>query len=147
MIREMSVDDIDMVLEIEEDSFVDAWNYDHFVYEIQFNPFSFLWVIENEEKEIVGFADLWIMFERAERFNIAIRKDQQNKGYGFELMQHIEKLAVEEGCETISLEVRVSNKNAISLYEKCGFAIINTKKNYYYWKGVSEDGHFMMKGI
>ena len=66
MIREMSVDDIDMVLEIEEDSFVDAWNYDHFVYEIQFNPFSFLWVIENEEKEIVGFADLWIMFERAE---------------------------------------------------------------------------------
>ena len=117
MIREMSVDDIDMVLEIEEDSFVDAWNYDHFVYEIQFNPFSFLWVIENEEKEIVGFADLWIMFERAEIANIAIRKDQQNKGYGFELMQHIEKLAVEEGCETISLEVRVSNKNAISLYE------------------------------
>ena len=51
MIREMSVDDIDMVLEIEEDSFVDAWNYDHFVYEIQFNPFSFLWVIENEEKD------------------------------------------------------------------------------------------------
>lgn len=43
-------------------------------------------------------------------------------------MQHIEKLAIEAHCETIALEVRVSNKSAISLYKKCGFEIINTKK-------------------
>ncbi|HPW53965.1 MAG TPA: ribosomal protein S18-alanine N-acetyltransferase [Erysipelotrichaceae bacterium] len=147
MIREMLVSDIDEVMEIEEVSFSDAWNYDHFVYEILFNPYASIWVLENEESEIVGFADLWIMFERAEIANIAIRKDQQGRGLGYKLMQHIEKLAIEAHCETIALEVRVSNKSAISLYKKCGFEIINTKKNYYYWKGVSEDGHFMMKGI
>ncbi|MGI6608872.1 MAG: ribosomal protein S18-alanine N-acetyltransferase [Erysipelotrichaceae bacterium] len=147
MIRKMSVSDIDTVLEIEEDCFTDAWNFGHFFYEIQLNPFSSVWVLENEEKEIIGFVDLWIIFERAEIANIAVRKDQQNKGYGFKLMQHIEKLAIEAMCETIALEVRVSNKSAISLYQKCGFEIINTKKNYYRWKGFSEDGYFMMKGI
>lgn len=81
MIREMLVSDIDEVMEIEEVSFSDAWNYDHFVYEILFNPYASIWVLENEESEIVGFADLWIMFERAEIANIAIRKDQQGRGW------------------------------------------------------------------
>ncbi len=147
MIRKMRVSDIDDVLEIEEDNFVDAWHFGQFIYEIQFNPYSSVWVIENEKNEIVGFVDLWIMFERAEIANIAVKKDQQHKGFGFKLMQHIEQLAIEAECETIALEVRVSNKSAISLYKKCGFEIINTKKNYYYWKGVAEDAHFMMKGI
>ncbi len=146
MIRKMTVDDIDTILEIEEDNFVDAWNYEHFVYEIMFNPFSNVWVLE-ENDEIIGFVDLWILFEKAEIANIAIKKEKQNKGYGYQLMQFIEKMAMEKNCETISLEVRVSNKSAISLYQKCGFVIIKTKKNYYSWKGVSEDGHFMMKGI
>lgn len=147
MIREMLESDIDAVLEIEEDCFVDAWNYNHFVYEIKFNPCSSVWVMENEEKEIVGYVDLWILFERAEIANIAIKKDQQGKGLGFKLMQHIEQLAIEAMCETISLEVIVSNKSAIDLYKKCGFEIINIKKGYYRWHGVSEDGYFMMKGI
>lgn len=39
------------------------------------------------------------------------------------------------------LEVRVSNKNAIKLYEKFGFKIVKTLENYY----ENEDGYKMVR--
>ena len=34
-------------------------------------------------------------------------------------------------CKSITLEVRQNNQSAISLYKKCGFKIISTRKRYY----------------
>ena len=41
------------------------------------------------------------------------------------------KDAEEEGCEVISLEVRVSNERAIRLYQKSGFIKAAVRKGYY----------------
>jgi ribosomal-protein-alanine N-acetyltransferase len=35
------------------------------------------------------------------------------------------------GLKAFTLEVRISNKNAISLYEKCGFENAGIRKNFY----------------
>ena len=58
-------------------------------------------------------------------------------------MDHVEQTDINDGCENIALEVRVSNLPAIRLYEKKGFIVINLKPNYY----DTEDGLRMMKGI
>ena len=62
-----------------------------------------------------------------------------------ELEDHAKKTAIEHLCENISLEVRVSNYSAISLYKKNKYIILNTKKGYY--TDNNEDAYLMMKGI
>ena len=142
MIRKMRQSDLPQIVEIEKRCFSNPWNSKQYEYELNDNPYSSLWVLE-EDGQIIGYYDLWIMFENADLANIAVDVPFQKKGYGEQLMNHMEKLAMEKGCENIGLEVRVSNENAIRLYEKHGFFIINTKPNYY----KTEDGYRMMKGI
>lgn len=146
MIRKMMTSDLDEVLKIEKDSFYDYWNRDQFLYELNDNPYAELYVITLDDK-IIGYYDLWLIFEHAEIATIAIDEKYRGNHYGKMLMQDIEERAMNNNCETISLEVRVSNKQAIGLYEKSGFIIINTKAGYYKTANGFEDGYFMMKGI
>ena len=122
MIRPMTNEDLKYVSELEKAIFTDAWSLEDFNYELNDNPFSKLWVFE-DNNEIVGYLGIWIVFDRAELTTIGLKEE----------------------CELMCLEVRVSNKQAISLYEKHGFNKIAIKKNYY--KDNHEDAHTMMKGV
>ena len=146
MIRKLKKSDLDAVLEIEKQCFDDAWSRNDYLYEIYDNPYAQLWVLVEDDK-VVGYYDLWVTFEQAEIANIAVLPDYQHKGYGQQLMKHLERKAMEAGCETIGLEVRVSNENAIRLYESQGFTVINVKQGYYRHNGKYEDAYRMMKGI
>ena len=142
MIRKMRKSDLKEIVEIEQRCFKNPWNMKQYEYELYDNPYSNLWVLE-EDGRIIVFYDLWIMFDNADIANIAVDTPYQKKGYGRQLMNHLENQAVNKGCENIGLEVRVSNEAAIKLYERHGFSIINTRVNYY----KDEDGYRMMKGI
>ncbi|WP_339366100.1 GNAT family N-acetyltransferase, partial [Vallitalea maricola] len=48
-----------------------------------------------------------------------------------------------QGIISFTLEVRVSNKNAIKLYEKLGFKIAGLRKNFY--DKPKEDAYIMWK--
>lgn len=146
MIRKMTLEDLEEVLKIENESFFTPWSKQQYLYELNENPYSNLYVYTIDDK-IVGYCDLWLIFEHAEIATIAVSKDYRKNHIGQKLMEHIELLAIDNCCETISLEVRVSNQSAINLYKKCGFIIINTKKSYYKISSGFEDGYFMMKGI
>ena len=61
------------------------------------------------------------------------------------MMNYIVEQAELNGCENVSLEVRVSNDKAIKLYEKNGFININTRKNYY--DDNHEDAYLMVKPL
>ncbi len=106
------------------------------------NPYAQIYVLEKDGK-VVGYYDLWIIFENSELARIAVDPQYRRKGNAALMMEHVERTASDCGCENIALEVRVSNLAAISLYEKNGFIVINTKPNYY----DTEDGLRMMKGI
>ena len=49
-------------------------------------------------------------------------------------MNHMLNLCKEKQCENITLEVRIDNDIAISLYEKFQFKKIAIRKNYYQTK-------------
>ena len=147
MIRKIRKSDLDQVMVIEQACFHDAWKRKDYEYEMYENPYSTIWVLE-EEGKIIGYYDLWITFDQAEIANIAVLPEYQGKGYGSFLMKHLEQQAVNEGCQAIGLEVRVGNEKAIALYERNGFFTINTKPGYYKNKdGTFEDAYRMMKGI
>ena len=142
MIRKMRHSDLKQVLEIEERSFKEPWTLKQYDYELHDNPYATLWVME-KDGTIIGYYDLWIIFENAELANIAVDTIYRNQGYGQQLMDHLQQQAINRGCENISLEVRVSNEAAIRLYEKNDFFTVSLRKDYY----KDEDGYRMMKGI
>jgi ribosomal-protein-alanine N-acetyltransferase len=144
MIRRMNEEDLDAVVQMEKDLFPSGcWPKKEFLYEMQENPFAWLLVLE-EEGEIQGYGDLWIMYEQAQIANIAVARSWQGQGKGSELLQAMIALAAEKGCETMSLEVRLSNSRALALYEKYGFIQANIRKNYY---EDGEDANLMIKPL
>lgn len=144
----MKLSDLDQIMNIEKQCFHDAWTKEHYLYELKENPYAHLWVIgDPNTDEIWGYYDLWIIFEHAEIANIAVLPAYQGKGYGKQLLDHLHQQASQYECETISLEVRVSNQKAIRLYEQYDFSVINIKPGYYKDANGFEDAYYMMKGI
>ncbi len=52
---------------------------------------------------------------------LAVKPSQQRKGYGKELMSHVENLLQSKGCPKINLQVRNTNKAVISFYSSIGY--------------------------
>ena len=144
IIREMAERDLDEVVDIENELFTDAWKLDYFLHELRENDLSHYYVME-DDGVIIGYGGLWILFENCDITNVAITKKRQGEGLGMLLLNHLLNKAYEEGCEYVHLEVRVSNRNAISLYERNGFAITRTRKGYY--SDNHEDAYDMIKCI
>ena len=83
--------------------------------------------------EIVGYGVL--VFHRgtalARLYSLAIDKRHSGKGLGRKLLNRLEGLARERGSTYLRLEVKSSDKSAISLYESCGYRRFAHKENYY----------------
>lgn len=144
MIRLMSEADLPCIMTLENELFSLAWKEEDYLYELNENEYSTLWVLE-VDGVIAAYAGLWIMFEQAQITTIATSKTFQRKGYGDQLLSYIEKFASINGAETISLEVRVSNVSAQKLYKKHDYITVSTRKAYY--SDNHEDAYLMMKGI
>lgn len=64
--------------------------------------------------------------------SIAVRREHRRLGLGYALMAFAMKSMHEDyKCSETYLEVRVSNKPAISLYEKLGYRVVKVEKGYY----------------
>ena len=111
MLRKMEERDIQAVLEIEELCFTSRWSETMLRYEMSENEFASFYVYE-AANEIVGFIDFWITFEECQLAQIAVHPSHRRKGIADLMMQKMESIANQEGCERITLEVRVSNTAA-----------------------------------
>ncbi|MGN1275637.1 MAG: ribosomal protein S18-alanine N-acetyltransferase [Floccifex sp.] len=127
--REMTDKDLNCILELEANCFKEPWNEKECLYELHENPFSHGWILEDDG--IVGYAFLWETFEMAQVARIGIDSSFRKKGYGHVLLQYLIQRAKEQGCEFITLEVRVSNEAALALYKKNNFIQVNVSKRYY----------------
>lgn len=76
--------------------------------------------------------------------NIAVLPRFRKQGIGEAILNTIIKNHKDE-LEFISLEVRVSNDAAISLYEKLGFKVVGTRKRFY--EHPTEDALIMTKTL
>jgi ribosomal-protein-alanine N-acetyltransferase len=144
MIRAAEDQDLDRIAELENVLFADSpWPWKEFEHELHENPFAIL-LVDEEEGRVVGYLDYWILYEQAQVATIGVDPEYQNRGIGSALLSYAEKDAADQGCETFSLEVRVSNAKARHLYEKHGFIQVNIRKGYY---ENGEDAYLMVKPI
>jgi ribosomal-protein-alanine N-acetyltransferase len=137
IIRLADKNDIDAVFRIEREQVRGTWKREYFENELV-NDISYFFVIETQENnEIIGFIIFWIIDEIAELHSIAIDEKYKKSGFATKLIYHMYDLIKANGVNEIFLEVRASNKAAISLYKKKGFKEIAKINNYY--KNPKED--------
>lgn len=130
VMRPMLLDDIPDILIIEHESFTLPWSSEAFRNELTHNQFARYLVMEKDGKP-VGYAGMWTVLDEAHVTNIAIRTAYRGQGLGELLLRRMMSYAWELGMIRITLEVRVSNHVAQSLYEKLGFRGIGLRKGYY----------------
>ena len=131
-IRRMKEDDLPAVRTIEALSFSNPWSDSTFLGEIQNTPVSFpLVVVRKPSDKVIGYIIYWHIREDVQVNNIAVHPDFRGKGIGEALMRHVIDRVRKNGATFMTLEVRLSNAAAVTLYKKLGFDILGTRKNYY----------------
>ena len=75
-----------------------------------------------------GFIHIQNGLDIIDLLNIIVKPEYQNQGIGSVLLKYI---IDNKQDKKIMLEVRSKNTNAIKLYQKYDFKIINIRKNYY----------------
>ena len=88
-------------------------------------------LLPSSRQYVVGFASIWVMANEAHITNIAVRNLYQRQGIGERLLISIIDLVAKLNVNIITLEVRVSNTPAHSLYNKYGFTQIGVRPGYY----------------
>ncbi len=143
-IREMLIEDVDQVIEVEKNSFSTPWSKEAFNLEITKNILARYLVAELEDK-IVGYGGLWLIVDEGHITNIAVDEGHRNKGIGSLLLEGLIKICKEWNSKSMTLEVRESNEEAKNLYKKYGFKEYGIRPGYY--ADDNEDAIIMWKKI
>ena len=80
---------------------------------------------------VLGFVGLWFMGDEAHIITIAVDEASRGKGIGELLLIGSIEMAMRKQATLVSLEARVSNYVAQSLYQKHSFRKVGTRKAYY----------------
>jgi ribosomal-protein-alanine N-acetyltransferase len=136
MIRKANTLDAIQIAELDGTVFQDNLGLNFIQNDLENNPTANYFVYESKGR-IVGYLNCWVN-DNTEILNFAVYEEFRNKGIGDLLYKEVERIAV----GIISLEVRVSNKNAIKFYKKRGFIEVAVRKNYY---SNGEDAILMIK--
>jgi len=114
--------------EIHSQSFDKPWSLENFQNILKLSStFGFC---QNE-----GFILCSDLGDSIEILTFAVLKTARRKGIGTQLMAQVQNFAINHHKKHIFLEVNITNKPAISLYQKCGFIQTGTRKNYYHEQG------------
>ena len=100
------------------------------------------YIVARHDAEVVGYAGMMFTGLEAHVTNIAVDPTFHGRKVGTRLLLTLITEAIARGAETISLEVRVSNQPAQSMYEKFGFKVVSTRKGYYI--ETNEDAYVMV---
>ena len=128
-LREMTVEDIESVIEGETKAFGTSLGYDLIYTDLTLNPYAHYMVLEID-KEVHGYIGLWIN-ENSEIINFYVDEEYRGYGFGKMMLDFAIKLCSLSKVNNLTLEVRESNQVARNLYEKHGFKFSHKRERYY----------------
>lgn len=140
-INKLSESNVNKVRQIEEECFAHPWSLDSIRAELD-KEGSFFFVAEDNGSP-VGYIGFNIVLDEGYIANVAVRHKYRRQGIAKILIQTVIDTAVNNNLAFVTLEVRPSNRNAVSLYKKYGFEEVGRRKNFY--RDPTEDGLIMTK--
>lgn len=155
----MQAADLDAVLAIESVSHIHPWSRGNFEDSLAAGHWAYC-IRPHVDQAIKGtFLDpavLWaycILFPAVDELhllNITVSPKLRKLGLAARMMGAIEGVAAQQDIPRILLEVRPSNTDALTLYQRLGYEQIGVRKNYYpadEQSGAREDALVMAKSI
>ncbi|MCB2230959.1 GNAT family N-acetyltransferase/peptidase C39 family protein [bacterium] len=141
-IRLATIDDLPALVALEERSFKSDRFTESQIEYLLTRAHATVLVIEYEGRVVGGAIMLWRRSLSLGRlYNIAIDPTIQGKGLGKTLLAACEEEAVFRRCDSVSLEVRADNEQAIGFYLKYGYETVEELDDYY------EDGSTGLKMV
>ena len=138
----MTIGDLKGVLAIENAAFCNPWSRNSFLYELQENQRA-VYLVAREDDRVVGYTGMWVIFDEGHITNLAVHPGYRRRGVGTRLLDELTSVAKARRVSRLTLEVRVSNIGAQSLYAKHGFVNCGIRNRYY--RDNNEDAIIMWK--
>ena len=139
-IRRCERDDVHAVIDINMETLPEHYS-DYFYYEI-LSEFPETFLIAELDGAIVGYVMCRTEYgfshlkklglaRKGHVVSIAVKEQHRGKGVGTMLMKAAQDAMVEKDATESYLEVRVTNNEAISLYQRLGYAVTSRLEAYY----------------
>ena len=129
-IEPMRMEDVPDVHRIEAASFPTPWPDYAFKQEIQTNRLAHYLVVKAGD-ETIGYGGMWLMVDEAHITTFAVLPEWRRRGVGARLMLALMNVAIDLRAHLMTLEVRLSNHSARSLYGRFGFKPVGIRPRYY----------------
>jgi len=129
VIRRLRITDLDAVDQIERRSYPTPWSRSMFAGELA-KPASICLGAFVEER-LAGYMIISRYVDAWHVMNIAVDPDFRRRGIGTLLLERLFEVTDDGVRRGYTLEVRVSNEDAIRLYERLGFRARGVRRGYY----------------
>jgi ribosomal-protein-alanine N-acetyltransferase len=97
-----------------------------------------------ESSRVIGYVGFRLQDSGGHITTIALHPDWRGRGFGDLLLSVALERMVERGVDAVTLEMRPSNDVAYQLYQKYGFQVVQTRRDYY---RDGEDAWLMMVNV
>jgi ribosomal-protein-alanine N-acetyltransferase len=147
-LRALDTADLDAVERIEQASYPTPWSRSMFVTELA-KPSSLCIGAYAEDGELTGYLVVSRYVDAWHVMNVAVAPDFRRRGIASALLRRLFSVTADDAQRGYTLEVRVSNLDAIRLYERLGFTGRGVRRGYYtdnredaliMWRSPSLDG-------
>ena len=119
-LRRLEAGDLDVVEEIERESYPTPWSRSMFDAELR-KPSSLALGAFSENDQLLGYAFVSRYVDAWHVMNVAVAIAYRRRGIAVALLERLFDVTASDQRRGYTLEVRVSNTGAIGLYERLGF--------------------------
>ena len=140
-IRAMQDMDVEPISRLEEETFSMPWSRDSFLSMI--HNINARYYVAEENGHIVGGCGVLMAAGEGNITNVVVDKNFRGQGIGTKMLQYLIEEGKKNGLYAFTLEVRVSNVQAIHVYEKLGFFSEGIRPDFY--EKPKEDAMIMWK--
>ena len=132
---------VPQIADLERANFSAPWSVNSIESELN-NPLS-LWLVAIDGDTVLGYVGSQTVMGESDMMNVAVHPDYRKQGIATTLIVGLVEELRKRGSHCLTLEVRASNENAISLYQKLEFQQVGCRKNYY--RNPKEDALILRK--
>jgi len=130
-LRDLTARDLAGVERIERTSYPTPWSRSMFAGELAKPSSVCLGAFDVESGDLIGYLVASRYVDAWHVMNVAVARERRRHGIGSTLLRRLFELTTAEGRRGYTLEVRVSNAEAIRVYEKLGFRPRGIRRGYY----------------
>lgn len=130
-LQPLTSDDLQAAVELDHRCLGGLWTQNGYQREIESSHSDLLMLRVQQSAPLIGLACTWAILDEAHITLLAVDPAYRQQGLGQLLLYALLVLARQRGLEWATLEVRVSNETAISLYKKLGFEAVGQRRAYY----------------